>query len=205
MPFFFRKKKIKIIVALQFHTLYKLKLTRLKPLLSVAFPQRFGKSKKFGHWTLGRGGKKTFKWSEQMKKICIFFFFAAAILHPLWAKVLKSETPSFHYFFLKSKIFGHWTFGSGGNRHTDISTYRTNRPRGPIQGVKDSRSQKSRARWPGVGNQESRSQLSRRQESVVWSLAVSTSYLTLTHYTLFLMPYALCLIPNTLSHMPNTL
>ena len=137
MPFFCRKKKIKIIVASQFHTLYKLKLTRQKPLLSVAFPQRFGKSKKFGHWTLGRGGKKTFKRSEQMKKIREKNF-AAAILHPLWAKVLKSETPSFHYFLLKSNIFGHWTFGSGGNRHTDIPTYRT-----------ESRSQGVKSQEPG--------------------------------------------------------
>ena len=33
------------------------------------FPQGFRKSKKFGHWTAGSGGKKTFKRSEQMKKI----------------------------------------------------------------------------------------------------------------------------------------
>ena len=29
------------------------------------------------------------------------FFFCAAMLHPLWAKVVNSDTPSFHYFFPK--------------------------------------------------------------------------------------------------------
>ena len=33
----------------------------LRPLLSITFPQGFQKSKKFGHWTSGSGGKKTFK------------------------------------------------------------------------------------------------------------------------------------------------
>ena len=37
---------------------YKLSL---RPLLSITFPQGFQKSKKFGHWTSGNGGKKTFK------------------------------------------------------------------------------------------------------------------------------------------------
>ena len=34
------------------------------------------------------------KWKQLIKQT----FFAAAILHPLWAKVFKSETTSFHYF-----------------------------------------------------------------------------------------------------------
>ena len=34
----------------------------------VLFPQGFQKYKKFGHYTLGRGGKNTFIRSEQMKK-----------------------------------------------------------------------------------------------------------------------------------------
>ena len=42
-------------------------------------------------------------------------FFDAAILHPLWAKFLKSETTSFHYFYprilkIKKKI---WTLDFG--------------------------------------------------------------------------------------------
>ena len=32
------------------------------------FPHGFGKSKKFGYWTLGSGGKKTLKWSDQRGK-----------------------------------------------------------------------------------------------------------------------------------------
>ena len=33
----------------------------LRPLLSITFPQGFGKYKKFGDWTLGSGGIKTVK------------------------------------------------------------------------------------------------------------------------------------------------
>ena len=49
----------------------------LRPLLFISFPQGFRRSKKFGHWTLICGGKKTFKLSEQRKKkkkICKNFF-----------------------------------------------------------------------------------------------------------------------------------
>ena len=49
----------------QFYTLYEQKCSSLRPLLSITFPQGFQKSKKFGHWTLGSGGKKTFKRGEQ--------------------------------------------------------------------------------------------------------------------------------------------
>ena len=42
------------------------------------------------------------------------------ILHPLIAKVFKSETTSFPYFtpkdFENYKKFGHWTLGSGGKK-----------------------------------------------------------------------------------------
>ena len=43
---------------------------------------------------MGCGGKKTLKQSEQMKKKKTMKkrFFVAAILHPLRAKVFKSET-----------------------------------------------------------------------------------------------------------------
>ena len=54
--------------ALQFYTLYEQQCSNLRPLLSITFPQGFWKSKKFGHWTSGNGGEKTFKRSEQMKK-----------------------------------------------------------------------------------------------------------------------------------------
>ena len=68
------------------------------------------------------------------------FFFVTAILDHFWAKMLKSETPSFHYFsqgFWISKTFGHPTPGSGGKKtfkrypksehldgHTDRRTHR---------------------------------------------------------------------------------
>ena len=42
----------------QFYTLYEQKFSNMRPLLSITFPQGFRKSKKFGHWTLGSGGKK---------------------------------------------------------------------------------------------------------------------------------------------------
>ena len=64
----------------RFFTIYEQKYLNLRPLLTISFPKGFGKFKKFGHWTLGNGGKKMFKWSEQMKKIREIFFFAAAIL-----------------------------------------------------------------------------------------------------------------------------
>ena len=62
----FAKKKT--FFARRSYTLYKQKFSYLRPLLFVTFPQGFRKSKKFGHWTSGSGGKKTFKRSEQMKK-----------------------------------------------------------------------------------------------------------------------------------------
>ena len=37
------------------------------------------------------------KWKKSIKKT----FFGAAILNPLWAKVFKSETTTFHYFSLR--------------------------------------------------------------------------------------------------------
>ena len=41
---------------------------------SITFPKGFLKSKKFGCWTLGSGGKKTFKGSKPMKKNVNNFF-----------------------------------------------------------------------------------------------------------------------------------
>ena len=52
----------------RFYTIVEKKCSNLKPLLSISFSQGFRISKKIGHWTLGNGDKKTFKWSEQMKK-----------------------------------------------------------------------------------------------------------------------------------------
>ena len=42
-------------------------ISDLRPLLPITFPQGLRKSKIFGHWTLGSGGKKTFK--RNLKKV----------------------------------------------------------------------------------------------------------------------------------------
>ena len=48
-----------------FYTFYEQKFLNLRPLLSITFPHEFQKSKKFGHWTSGSGGKKIVKLSEK--------------------------------------------------------------------------------------------------------------------------------------------
>ena len=42
----------------RFYTLYEQKFSNVRQLISNTFPKGFQKSKKFGHWTLGSGGKK---------------------------------------------------------------------------------------------------------------------------------------------------
>ena len=57
---------------LRFYTLYEQKFSNLRPLLSITFPKGFRKSKKIGHWTLGKG-EKNVKRSEKhpyQKKSC---------------------------------------------------------------------------------------------------------------------------------------
>ena len=49
-----------------FYTLYEQKFSNMRPLFSITFPQGFQKSKKFGHWTLGSGGKNTAKRNEKV-------------------------------------------------------------------------------------------------------------------------------------------
>jgi hypothetical protein len=61
--------KNKLFCAAILHPFYEQKFYNLRPLLSITFPKGFRISKKFGHWTLGNGGKKTLKRSEQIKKI----------------------------------------------------------------------------------------------------------------------------------------
>ena len=56
-----------IFLARCLYTLYKQKLSDLRPLLAFTFPKGFRKSKKLGHWTSRSGGKKTFKMCEQIK------------------------------------------------------------------------------------------------------------------------------------------
>ena len=50
-----------IFFARRFYTLYEHKLSNLRPVLSITFPQRFRISKNVGHPTSGRGGKKSVK------------------------------------------------------------------------------------------------------------------------------------------------
>ena len=93
----------------RFYILYEQKVSILRPLLSITFPQWFWKSKKFGYWTLGNGASRQLigvrytatkkSCSERQNSTKKIFFFCAAILHPLLLKVFKSETTSFHYFF----------------------------------------------------------------------------------------------------------
>ena len=78
----------------RFYTLYEQRYSNLRPLLPLVFPKDSENLKKVWHLTLGIGGKNTFKWSEQMKKKK----FVKNFFCPLWSKVFKSETTSFHYF-----------------------------------------------------------------------------------------------------------
>ena len=82
----------------RFYTLYEQKYFNLRPFISISFPQGFGKFKKQRRQTLGSGGKKTFKWSDQRKKKICKNFFAAAVLDHLRAQMSTSDTTSFHYF-----------------------------------------------------------------------------------------------------------
>ena len=98
-----------------FKTLYRQKISNLRPLLSTTFPQGFWKSKKFGHWNLESGEKRRLngvnKWR---RKNPYSTFLAAAILHPLWVKVFKSETTSLNFFSPRIwNIYKVWTFEFG--------------------------------------------------------------------------------------------
>ena len=64
--------KKNIYCAAIFH-IYEQKLSNPRPLCSITFPQEFGQL------IPGSGGKKTFKRSEQMKKISKKLFFDKAI------------------------------------------------------------------------------------------------------------------------------
>ena len=98
----------------RFNTLYKQKFSNLRQFFPLLFPKDSEnlKSLDIGPWEVGT--KRRLTRAKKLKKIRNFVF-AAAILHPLWAKVFKAETTSFHYFsqgFRKSKKFGHWTLGA---------------------------------------------------------------------------------------------
>ena len=63
-----------------FYTLYEQNYSNMRQLTTISFPQGFGKLKKFGHRTLGSGGTKRFKWSEQREKINKKKLFSAAAI-----------------------------------------------------------------------------------------------------------------------------
>ena len=100
-----------------FYILYEQKFSNLRPLLSITFPQGFRKSKKFGHWTLGSGGKKTFKWSEQMEKISKKNFIRRGNFTPFFCKNVQILDPFFPLLFpkesesLKILDIRHWKVG----------------------------------------------------------------------------------------------
>ena len=60
-----KKKSVLFFWPLQFYTIFERKSSNLRSLLSFTFPQGLRLPKKFGHWTLASGGKKTIKRSEQ--------------------------------------------------------------------------------------------------------------------------------------------
>ena len=84
----------------------------MSPLLSITFPQRFRKSKKFGYLTLGSWGKNTCKQSEQMKK---------KIRKDFKEQKFSNLRPllfiSFPQGFRNSKKFAHWTLKAGQKDH----------------------------------------------------------------------------------------
>ena len=102
---------------------------------------------------LEMGAKRCLNGVNKWRKNPYKTFITAAILHPSWAKVFKSETTCFHFFpqgvRKYKKKFGHWTSRSGDkktvkqylkkwidththkhtNTHMDKSTYRKHWPR----------------------------------------------------------------------------
>ena len=56
-----QKKKVNLFSLWQFHIIFVHTHLYLRPFLSITFLKVFQKSKKFGHWTSGGGGKKTLK------------------------------------------------------------------------------------------------------------------------------------------------
>ena len=121
-------------------------MSSLRTLLSFTFQKGFQKSKKLGHWTLGRWAKRCLKgvnkWEKKSVNKCFFFvFFLSRWFYTLYEQKFSNLIPflsiTFPQGFQKSRNFGHWTTGSGGkktewesvtnkqtNTHMDISTYR---------------------------------------------------------------------------------
>ena len=73
--------KNKLIFVRRFYTLYKENYLNPRPLLSIRFPQGFGKSKKSFYIGLQEeGAKRGLNGVNKKEKICKKTFFAAAIL-----------------------------------------------------------------------------------------------------------------------------
>ena len=102
------------------YTLYKYKVSNLRPICFITFPQGFQKSKKVGHWTSPSGGNKTFKRSEQRKKKIRKKLSSLRQFYTLFEQVFSNLRPllsiTFPQKFHKPKKFGHWTSGSGGKK-----------------------------------------------------------------------------------------
>ena len=85
----------------------------------LLFPKDSKNQKKFGLWTFGRGGKKAFKRTKQMKKIRKKLF-SPWRFYTLYEQKFSNLRPllyiTFHQGFQKSKNFREWTLGSGGKR-----------------------------------------------------------------------------------------
>ena len=86
------------------------KMLTLKNQVVKKNPQGFRKSKKFGYWALGIGGKKTLRQSEQMKKsvknLCAPQFYAH--YEQKFSNLRQCLTITFSLEgFQKSKKFGH--------------------------------------------------------------------------------------------------
>ena len=62
------------------------KVFKSETTFAITFPQGFRKSKKFGHWTLRSGGKKTFKRSKKIKKNYLKNFFCRNNFTPFMSK-----------------------------------------------------------------------------------------------------------------------
>ena len=93
--------KIKLVFARRFYTLYKQRYSNLRPLASISFSQGLRKFKKFGHWTSGNGGTKTFKWSEQRKKKSVKIFFCRVNFRPFLSKKVHFWDHFFPFLFPK--------------------------------------------------------------------------------------------------------
>ena len=106
-----KNNRKKLFLLRRFHTCYEQKVSNLRPLCSMTFPQGFKnrKSLDIRIWEVGAKRPLTRVRNTFTKKILLIkakfaqkqTFLCAAILHPLLFKVFKSETTSLHYISLR--------------------------------------------------------------------------------------------------------